>query len=119
MSSTRNRNTIGNYTLEMQQHSRTFDNMLYEHGSAGCAYVTQLPGLGFNGAAIPANKLSNNSVDIESFMRGIGSTNLVNPATVGFVPELRQLSLVNVFEYAPVIVPADHTYLTNQRPYRP
>ncbi len=59
--------------------------------------------------------MSSNAPDIESFLFGIGSTNLVNPAPV-FVPRLTTLASSNLFEKAPVLVPEPLVIEKNQRP---
>ena len=81
MTSTRNINTPGNYALE-QSSSRLFESMtFYKYGSGGTAYKSSIPD---GGSALPSHMsrdaLSYNPVDIESMLRGINSTNLVNPS---------------------------------------
>ena len=66
-------------------------------------------------AQIPWNKLSYNAPDIESFLFGINSTNLVNPAPI-LVPELAQIDSVNIYEKGPVYIPEPLVVEKNQRP---
>ena len=87
MASTRNRNTPGNYNLEQTEYRQSENYTLYANSQYGAAYNTRLPGNGLMPAQIPWNKMSYNAPDIESFLLGINSTNLVNPAPC-FVPEL-------------------------------
>lgn len=116
MASTRNINTIGNYNLEQRQfkHSETYT--LYPNSQYGAAYDTRLPGNGVNPAQIPWNQLSTNAPDIESFLFGINSTNLVNPAGP-LRPELKTLGTANFFEKTPTLMPEPLAIEKNQRPF--
>lgn len=116
MASTRNRNTPGNYCLEQREYKNSEQYTLYPNSQYGAAYNTRLPGNGLNPAQIPWNKLSYNSPDIESFLFGINSTNLVNPAAP-VVPELAKLNSANIFEREPVFIPEPLVIEKNQRPY--
>ena len=95
MASTRNKNTPGNYCLEQKQFSNSQGYTLYPNSQYGAAYNTRFAGNGLNPAQIPWNKLSYNAPDIESFLFGINSTNLVKPAPC-FVPELAKIDSVNI-----------------------
>ena len=116
MASTRNRNTPGNYCLEQREYKNSEQYTLYPNSQYGAAYNTRLPGNGLNPAQIPWNKLSYNAPDIESFLFGINSTNLVNPAPC-LVPELAKLSSTNIYEKEPVFIPEPLVVEKNQRPY--
>jgi hypothetical protein len=116
MASTRNRNTPGNYNLEQKQFKQSEEYKLYPNSQYGAAYNTRLPGNGLLPAQIPWNKMSHNAPDIESFLLGINSTNLVNPAPC-FVPELKSLNPVNVYEKGPIFIPEPLVIEKNQRPY--
>jgi hypothetical protein len=116
MASTRNRNTPGNYCLEQRQFSHSSNYTLYPNSQYGAAYNTNLPGLGLLPAQIPANKLSYNAADTESFLFGINSTNLVNPAPC-FVPEIVKLNSANIYEKKPTFIPEPLVIEKNQRPF--
>ena len=116
MASTRNRNTPGDYCLEQNRNKQTSNYSLYPNSQYGAAYNTNLPGNGLNPAQIPWNKLSYNAPDIESFLLGINSTNLVNPAPC-FVPELAQIKSVNIFEKEQIFIPEPLVLDRNQRPF--
>ena len=116
MASTRNRNTPGNYSLEQKEYKQFEKYTLYPNSQYGAAYNTRLPGNGLNPAQIPWNKMSYNAPDIESFLLGINSTNLVNPAPC-FVPELAKIDSVNVFEKDPILIPEPLALEKNQRPF--
>jgi hypothetical protein len=116
MASTRNKNTLGNYNLEQSQHKKTQDYTLYTNSQYGSAYNTRLPGNGFLPAQIPSNKLSYNATDTESFLFGINSTNLVNPAPC-FIPEISKLQSANIYEKTPILMPEPLVINKYQRPF--
>lgn len=116
MASTRNRNTPGNYCLEQREYKNSEQYTLYPNSQYGAAYNTRLPGNGLNPAQIPWNKLSYNAPDIESFLFGINSTNLVKPARC-LRPELATLSSANIYENTPIYLPEPLVIEKNQRPY--
>lgn len=115
MASTRNKNTPGNYGSQQTQYRLYRDHLMYQHGAFGTAYHTNLPGLGLNPAQIPIKKLSYNYTDIETFLLGINSTNLVNPAPP-LHPEFKCLKSVNLIEEKPVLMPEPFTLTPKQRP---
>ena len=115
MASTRNRNTPGNYRLEEQQYKQFENYTLYANSQYGAAYNTSLPGVGLLPAQIPWNKLSYNAADTESFLFGINSTNLVNPAPC-FKPEITKLPSSDLFTKLPTYMPEPLVIENNQRP---
>ena len=116
MASTRNKNTPGNYCLEQREYNHSEQYTLYKNSQYGEAYNTKLAGNGLNPGQMPWNTLSYNAPDVESFLLGINSTNLVTPAPV-FVPELKCLKSANVFEKGPTFIPEPLVIEKNQRPY--
>jgi hypothetical protein len=116
MASTRNRNTPGNYNLEQREFKQSANYTLYPNSQYGAAYNTRLPGNGLLPAQIPWNKLSYNAADTESFLFGINSTNLVNPAPC-FVPEINKLGSANIYEKGVTFVPEPLVIEKNQRPF--
>jgi hypothetical protein len=116
MASTRNRNTRGNYCLEQRQFKQFENYTLYPNSQYGSAYNTRLPGNGLLPGQIPGNKLSYNALDTESFLFGINSTNLVNPAPC-FVPEITKLNSENIFEISKIYIPEPLVIEKNQRPF--
>ena len=115
MASTRNKNTPGNYCLEQNEYTQSEAYTLYKNSQYGEAYDTKWAGNGLNPGQIPWNKMSYNAPDIESFLFGINSTNLVNPAPI-LVPELAQIDSVNIYEKGPVYIPEPLVVEKNQRP---
>lgn len=116
MASTRNINTKGNYCLEQRNFLLSENYTLYPNSQYGAAYNTQLPGNGLLPAQIPWNKLSNSAADTESFLFGINSTNLVNPAPC-FEPNITQLCDANIYNKGPVFIPEPLTIEKDQRPF--
>jgi hypothetical protein len=116
MASTRNKNTSGNYCLDQRQNTGIESWQLYKNGANGYAYDTRLPGNGLNPGQLPWDTLSNNAVDIETFLFGINSTNLVNPAPP-LTPELKCLQQVNAFKSTPIIMPIPQAIPKYQRPF--
>ena len=116
MASTRNRNTPGNYCLEQRQYQQLSNYTLYPNSQYGAAFNTRLPGNGLLPAQIPWNKLSYNAADTESFLFGINSTNLVNPAPC-FVPENIKLGSANIFDKGEILMPEPLVMEKNQRPF--
>jgi len=115
MASTRNKNTQGNYNLEQRSSTLSSSYKLYANSSHGAAYTTQLAGNGLNPGQIPGNKLSHNTADIESFLFGINSTNLVNPS-VNPKPELAKLTSIHIFDKPTTTMPVPLYLEKNQRP---
>lgn len=82
MTSTRNKNTIGDYTLEQNRIERNtmylLDKAFTSPGhNSGDIYS---PGNGLLPAKMNHSHFSYNGNDIESYLFGIGSTNLYQPA---------------------------------------
>ena len=65
---------------------------------------------------MPREAFSQNSVEIESALFGINSTNLVNPQKP-VVPELKYLPSVSYFEKLPNFMPEPLVVEKNQRPF--
>jgi len=107
---------MSNYYLEQKQYNHSENYTTYAHSQYGSAYDTRLPGDGVNPGQIPWNQLSNNAVQIESFLFGINSTNLVNPEAP-LTPELKCLKSANFFTKKPVYLPEPLVVNKNQRPF--
>jgi hypothetical protein len=116
MASTRNKNTQGNYNLEQRSSTLSSSYKLYANSSHGAAYTTQNPGNGLNPGQIHGNQLSRNTADIESFLFGIGSTNLVNPGSSHNPrPELVKLTSIHIFDKPNTTMPVPLYLDKNQR----
>ena len=115
MASTRNKNTPGNYQLEKHAYTKRHDMLMYNNAPQGQAYQTNLPGDGLLPGRIAASSLSQDSCNVESFLFGIGSTNLETPKpALEFKPYY--LDSLNVIEKKKTILPEPFGIEKNQRP---
>lgn len=117
MASTSNKNFSGNYLLEQRQFADHLDRQQYLHNSSGQAYTNHLPGLGLMPGQVYSSNLSQNHIDIESFLRGTGMSNLVDPKPP-VQPELKSLESLNIHDRLPVYLPRDLVMDADQRPLR-
>ena len=115
MASTRNKNTPGNYESEQVSLNQQKDWLLYEHGAGGRTQTTYLAGNGLLAGRHGPDQLSSNATDIESFLYGVGSTNLVNPQGP-VVPLMTPIKSLNIFQKGPVYVPKPLVVERGQRP---
>jgi len=104
MASTSNKNTPGNYALEQKINQHIDSYRTYLHSGAGEAYTNHLPGNGLLAGSMAPSQLCGNYCDVESQLRGIGSTNLVNPQTP-VVPQHRRLDSLSIMTKLPVLLP--------------
>jgi hypothetical protein len=104
MASTRNKNTPGNYALEQEAYAKQYLEKMYIHSPQGKAQQTVLPGDGLLIGKMHGRDLASNSCDIESFLWGIGSTNLVNPLPK-VEPLIHSLPSLNVIHRVPLVRP--------------
>ena len=115
MSSTRNRNTPGNYQLEQWSLEQSRVQQSYTYQPNGQAITTHFAGDGLLPSRLPPTLLSNNSVDIESFLRGVGTTNLVHPKS-DVQPELNPIAQLAIFNKNPLLLPKPLYVEPEQRP---
>jgi len=116
MASTRNKNTPSDYCLQQKEYAESRQYTTYKHSAYGEAFDTKWAGNGLNPGQLPWNTMSNNAPDIESFLFGINSTNLVSPQPC-LTPELKTLESANVFEKGPIYMPKPLVVEKSQRPF--
>jgi hypothetical protein len=116
MASTSNKNSKGNYVLEQNAYSLARKYNAYQNSAFGPAYKSAIPELGYMPSRMSCDEWSNNAIDIESQLRGIGSTNLVTP-NKPVVPELKSLEFKPFFRYVPLIMPKPLVIENGQRPF--
>lgn len=116
MASTRNNNTRSDYCLQQRSITEARNYIDYKYGAFGRAYNNGLPALGITPSHMPREAFSFNSVQIESALFGINSTNLVNPQAP-VQPQLKCLPQVNYFDRMQVYMPDPLVVQTNQRPF--
>lgn len=115
MTSTRSRNTAGDYFIEQGLNKDFLKYTTYQGHIMN--RETYLPGLGLNPARFPM-QLQCNLWDVESELRGIGSTNLVNPKMTSLLPtgpiQMKTLNIIEpetqVVVPKPLKIPADARY---------
>mgnify|MGYP006952904735 CR=1 FL=1 len=115
MSSTRNKNTLGNYTAQVRENNTIADYTTnHEKMYAGQTY---LAGDGLIQGHMPDNTLSTNPTNIESFLFGIGSNNFIHPQHT-FKADLKILKSASIIDTrVPLILPEPLKPLQNQRPF--
>ena len=116
MTSTRNKNTDGNYYLEQRGYALSRDYETYKYSQSGKAYNVALPCLGFNPSHMPRGTLSYNPVEIESALFGINSTNLVQ-AQPPLKPMLKTIPEFSYFETLKMQMPNPLVIENGQRPF--
>ena len=114
MASTRNRNTPGDYNAEQKSFRQQVEYCTNKEYAI--ATPTHLAGSGLIQGRLPDTELSNNPKDIESFLFGIGSSNLVSPQAP-VTPELKRLQELSIVDRrVPLIMPDDLVIRGSQRP---
>lgn len=117
MASTRNKNTRTNYEIEQRNFDLANRYTFNPNSAHGLASSTHLPDVGLNPAQIPYSQLSKNPVNIESYLFGIDSTNLVK-ARFYEQPQINQLESVRFIDRMPMVIPEPLVIEKNQRPLR-
>ena len=115
MAATRNKNTLGNYAAERFASEKTHSELMYLHSSRGQAIKTYQPGDGLLQGRVAGRDLAQNDCDIESFLFGIGSSNLETQKT-SVIPKINPLKNLNVIKKMPVVMPINLRVETEQRP---
>lgn len=114
MSSTRNKNTQGDYFLEQ---ARFHDHLSYnQYQGHGVNDTTYLPDQGLLAGKLHGSLLSHNNHDIESYLYGIGSTNLVSLAPHEITPQLKTLKHLSVSDKLYFVMPEPLVVKKHERP---
>lgn len=116
MASTRNKNTCSNYCLEQRITTQSLKYTEYRNGASGAAYSPAIPCMGIMPSHMPREVFSRNSVDIESALFGINSTNLVETQKP-VVPQMTQLPEISFFGRMQLIMPDPLVVEKFQRPF--
>jgi hypothetical protein len=119
MASTRNKNTRSDFKIEQNAKTMARNYVAFENSYAGKAYA---PALAYESVGILPTKMSRehfsqNSVDIESALFGINSTNLVDPQAP-VVPQLKQLPEVKFFDRMALFMPEPLVVEKAARPFQ-
>ena len=115
MASTRNKNDRGNYIAEEygRQSHRLYS--MYEHQGNGKASTNNYAGDGLLMGRMGPSTLSHNYADIDSYLKGIGSTNLVSPMPE-IKPSLKELESLSIINRIPLVMPHPLRIIKHQRP---
>ena len=123
MASTRNRNTVGDYTLEQMRNASLFN---YRSDPVRrFAPTNHQVGFGVMQGQIPHQAYGQNAVDVESYLMGVGSTRLVKHDGMVYnyhvEPRIKNLPEIRFFEkperaLEPVF---NNERYENQRPFLP
>ena len=116
MASTRNKNTCSYYCLEQRIVTQSLRYLEYKNGASGAAYSPALPSMGIMPSQMPREIFSRNSVDIESALFGINSTNLVEKQQP-VVPQLTTLPEVSFIARMQLVMPDPLVVEKFQRPF--
>ena len=105
MSSTRNKNSPNDYCHERKMSQHILDNRLYPYSGYGHSNHPAIPMGGIAPASyIGHSQLSENPVQIESQLFGIGSSNLVTLYRPD-IARIKRLPDAKFFDRNPVIMP--------------
>jgi len=115
MASTRNKNDRGNYGLEELAREEQRIYLSYKNQGNGQAYLSNFAGDGLLMGQMGPSVLSYNAIDIESQLKGIGSTNLVTPLPE-VEPHFKTLEHLSIMDKTPLLLPKQMTIEKNQRP---
>lgn len=116
MASTRNNNSQGNYKLQQQAYGNSREYIRYENSYTGRAYNPAMPAIGYNPSKMPSDNFSHNPTEIENFLFGINSTNLVNPEKEKVKPALKSLPTFSYFDRITMQLPNPMVIEKRQRP---
>jgi hypothetical protein len=117
MSSTRSRNTPGDYKAENNINNNNVDYLINKGYSYGQPMTTYFPGNGLLPGRVASENLSYNNIDIETQLFGIGSTNMVTPKLEQNA-EIKSIQSLSIINKIPIIIPEPLVVQKNQRPFR-
>lgn len=119
MASTRNNNTLCNYKLQVRNNE---DQKRYNLTDTRTLFP-KMAGNGLLQGRLPKSLLSENSIEIESFLKGLNVTNLENQYNDDVSlqpilrPQLKTIPSYHLYQNQRVILPDIFSPATNQRPY--
>ena len=115
MASTRNINDRGDYAAEQRAYEERRSYALFRNQGNGQAFTNHFAGDGLLMGHMGPMALSRNFADIDSYLKGTGSTNLVMPQPT-IQPQLKELEPLASADRIPVILPAPLRHIKDQRP---
>lgn len=115
MASTSNKNTPGNYLQEQKAYEHQLQYSTNKE--YGVVDPTYRAGKGLIQGRLPDTELAKNPTNIESWLFGIGATNLVNPQPP-LVAEVRNIPALSIVDREPpLVMPQDLVIPGDQRPF--
>lgn len=117
MASTRNKNTPENYLAQQRSIEKEISYRDYIHAGNGCPTESMFSGDGLLMGRMVPTELSTNPVDIESFLYGVGSTNLVKPLPPVYA-SLKPLKSLTMIDRVSFIMPDNLAIEPDQRPLK-
>ena len=115
MASTRNKNDKGNYISEQRSLDNSRASLGFANQGNGKAYTNNYAGDGLLMGKMGPAALSYNYIDIDSYLKGTGSTNLV-ASLAPVEPRFKELESLSIMNRLPVILPSPLQIDANQRP---
>jgi hypothetical protein len=109
----RNNNTQENYKLEQKRNNKLIDYRFFENSPNGPAYTTHLQGNGLGITKLHPKDLTDNYIDVDSFLKGIGSCNFVEPQSFQYQP--KKNTFLHMDQSTPVLLAPQYRF-TPQRP---
>lgn len=113
MASTRNLNTPGDYLLEKKLNNDIIQQRMYN--GYGINNQAGFFRDGVNPSKMDSSHFSSNSTDIESMLRGIGSTNMEGPS-FSVAPLFKPIGETSYFDKIPMVMPKSYYHSTLERP---
>ena len=114
MTDTRKKASRGDYEKEQEISKGYLDYFGNPENFIGKPSTTYHPGNGLIGAKVNKMDLANNTLAIESMLRGTGSANMVNPMEP-VKPDIKYIKTLNLYEKY-VYLPDPFVYHKDQRP---
>ena len=114
MASTRSKNTPGNYCIEQWSLGKQIEYKTDKEYAT--PRESMFSGDGLVVGRMGSSELSYNAADVESFLFGIGSSNLVNPKA-DVKPHLKTLKSLSVIDKIPLLMPESLVVQPDQRQY--
>jgi len=114
MASTRNRNSDGEYKNWETAQNNVGGRETQVLGDVYSATRILLPDNGLIHGRIPGTRIANNTVDIESNLRGIRANDMVNGAP-HMTPDVKKFENASFAKSVPLIMPAPLNHEPNQR----
>lgn len=109
----RNNNTQENYNLEQRRNRQLYNYQFFENSSCGPAFTTHIQGNGLGIAKLHPKDLSVNYIEVDSYLKGIGSCDFVQPRSFQFQP--KQNNFLHIEQREPVLL-SQFQPVSSQRP---